>query len=74
MAKPGTSGVFVVDVSALNLPKSALAGLQKAINATVQKQIAGIDLRKYGGVSPQRPNWYGIIIRPRLPQFNVGPR
>ena len=63
------SGVFVVDVSGLNLPARQLKAIEKAINATVQKQVAGIDLRGVGTLIPRRPEWYGIVIRPRVPQL-----
>ncbi len=46
------SGVFVVDLSGLNLPKSALDSIERAINATVQKQVGSLDLRSIGGVTP----------------------
>lgn len=57
------SGVFVVDISGLNLPKGALQEMEKAINATVDEQLAGLDLRVgKGGIIGKRPDWYGRWI------------
>ena len=39
------SGVFVVDISGLNLSKGALRDMEKAINTTVDRRLAGLDLR-----------------------------
>ena len=66
---PAKSGVFVVDLSALNLPSSTLKKIERAINTTVQKQIGSVDLRAGGGISIKRPEWMGIWIMPKIPQF-----
>ena len=44
MAKP--TGIFLVDLSGLNLPPSDLDALNKEINAVVQRQLAKIDKTK----------------------------
>jgi hypothetical protein len=66
------SGVFVVDLSGLNLSKSALQGMEKAINSTVQKQLATLDLRiGSGGIIGKRPEWYGLwVIQNIIQQTN----
>jgi hypothetical protein len=57
------SGVFVVDISGLNLSKGALQKMEKAINSTVDKQLGGLDLRVGSkGVIGKRPEWYGRWI------------
>jgi hypothetical protein len=64
------SGVFVVDLSGLNLSKSALQGMEKAINSTVQKQLATLDLRiGSGGIIGKRPECYGYLDSMRIRQF-----
>jgi len=57
------SGVFVVDISGLNLSKGALRNMEKAINTTVDRQLAGLDLRVgTRGIIGKRPEWYGRWI------------
>jgi hypothetical protein len=68
-ATSGKSGVFVVDLSALNLSATALKKVERAINSTVQKEVGKIDLRAGGGIRIKRPQWMGIWIEPTLPQF-----
>lgn len=64
------SGVFVVDLTGLNLPKRALTDIEKAINATVQKQVGALDLGASGGVIFRpRPPWWGIWV---IPKNNLG--
>ena len=65
------SGVFVVDLSGLNLPKSALQEMEKAINATVDEQLAALDLRVgNGGIIGKRPEWYGLWDPKHIQQTN----
>lgn len=62
-AAAAPSGVFVVDLSGLNLPKGALQKMEKAINATVDTQLASLDLRVGSkGIIGKRPEWYGRWI------------
>jgi hypothetical protein len=62
-AAAAQSGVFIVDISALNLSKGALQEMEKAINTTVDKQLAGLDLRVGSkGIVGKRPEWYGRWI------------
>jgi hypothetical protein len=57
------SGVFVVDISGLNLSKGAPRDMEKAINTTVDRQLAGLDLRVgTRGIIGKRPEWYGRWI------------
>jgi hypothetical protein len=67
-AKPAAaaqSGVFVVDISGLNLPNSALGKIERAINGAVQTELGGLDLGRSGGFIPKRPIWRGIWILPK---------
>jgi hypothetical protein len=62
-AAAAQSGVFIVDISALNLSKGALQEMEKAINTTVDKQLAGLDLRVGSkGIVGKRSEWYGRWI------------
>ena len=58
--------MFVVDLTALKLPQAALEDIQSAINATVQKKVASLNLLAppHHLDTQQPPPWYGIIYIP----------
>ncbi len=67
------SGVFVVDISGLNLSKSALQKMEKAINVTVDRQLATIDLRVGSkGVLGKRLDWYGRKVYRNIAAGGIG--
>jgi hypothetical protein len=61
------SGVFIVDLSGLNLSLRALKEIENEINKVVEKRVAGMVPDKKNVVSPTRLEWLGKVMRLRNP-------